>query len=112
MKNVQARLGKTFGFELFEIIVLTVVGLGAMYGVANWYSEVKGWSKNGKKTRVKWKKNFFEKLKVRFESGKKGRKVTLIDATENPTPDEQNRLTEYMRNEMKMIPKFTYEKDS
>ena len=36
----------------------------------------------------------FEKLKVKFESGKEGRKVILAGATENKTQDELNKTIE------------------
>ena len=86
---------KTLGFEQFEIIVLTVIGLGAIYGTVKLIfrskSRVAKWKKNKRKA---VEKKRFENFRIKFESGKQGRRVTMVGATGNQTQDEQNRMIE------------------
>ena len=46
------------------------------------------------KNKIKAEENRFEKLKIKFTSGKGGRTVKWVETTENPTTGEQKRLTE------------------
>ena len=56
------------GFELFVILVMTVMGLGVMYGASKFVLRSKGMIKKWKENKREAKEIKFKKLKVKLES--------------------------------------------
>ena len=82
--------------------------IGAISGTEKLKFRIKGSIVKGKENQRKKEEKQFEKPRIKFESGREGRKVTLVGASENQTKDDQKTK----QTEMKTTAiKFSYESD-